>query len=345
MSKIVYLFGAGASFGKRAKNDENEILEGLPIVSEFPMQIDKLIAKIESGNTESSSQLKAKSDEVDKLITELTWLKEASKNHQTVDTYAKKLRVTKGVTGTDYLRVKAAISAFLTLEQLFNKPDSRYDAFFANILGKQSFSLPEDVAILSWNYDCQFELAHAAYSERKDLTDIWNDLRIRSKTTKDVILDKTGFSITKLNGTALMYEGTNYNSKFFDAFFNRQGMSEISYVYTAYFESLNSVNMNNALSFAWESTDGTFLEGVKSRIVDAEVLVIIGYSFPFFNRELDRSIIQNMKKLKKVYIQDPNCDEVKEHFEAVLSEEQVIADNLKYKLNKGVSQFLIPNEM
>ena len=78
------------------------------------------------------------------------------------------------------------------------------------------------------------------------------------------------------------------------------------------------------------------------------MLVVIGYSFPYFNREVDRTIVQNMKNLEKVYIQDPYCEDVKESFEAVLSVEQlgkVENGQIKIVPKKNTKQFVIPNEM
>lgn len=343
MSKIVYLFGAGASFGKRDENDSDEILEGLPIVSEFPKQIDKLIQRIKTEDTEANSQHKLNPEKKLNLIAELKWLKESCENHQTVDTYAKKLYVT-GKT-VEYKKLKVAISAFLTLAQLFNKPDSRYDAFFANILGSSVNYLPKDVSILSWNYDCQFEKSFSNYFGNSSLNRIWEHLNIKGKTTNIRTNNNDGFSITKINGTALTFEESMLESQFLDPFFGRQGMSEISYISTAFIESLTSSNVRNALSFAWESSDSDFKNIIQSVVQDTEVLVVIGYSFPYFNREIDRLIIRNMINLKKVYIQDPNCSEVKESFEATLSDSQVVDDKIKYVLKKGISQFLIPNEM
>lgn len=343
MSRIVYLFGAGASYGKRDPNSKDYIVEGLPIVSEFPIQIDRLIAKIQSGSTESKSQFKAESQDVTKLIDELRWLKETSESHQTVDTYAKKLWVTDN---KQYLKLKKVLSAFLTLEQLYNKPDSRYDAFFANIIGSIYNKLPEDVTVLSWNYDFQFEIAHAAYSKRESINAIWEDLKIRGKTTKESIDEKDGFSIFKLNGTALSFEDRGFRSKFYDPLFERRGTSELSFVKWAYLT--NATNVRNALSFAWEGTDSGFYENIETKVSDAEILVVIGYSFPYFNREVDRKIIQSMSNLQKVYIQDPSCEDVKESFEATLSDMQLYdldKGTLKIVLKKSTQQFLIPNEM
>lgn len=342
MSRIVYLFGAGASFGKRAENDKDEILEGLPIVSEFPVQIDKLINLINIKEEEDDSQ--AKPWEFDELKSELLWLKESCENHQTVDTFAKKLWVTEK--GSNYARLKSTISAFLTLEQLFNKVDSRYDAFFANIIGSSINDLPKDVAIISWNYDCQFEKAFSNYLPVQHINTIWEHLNIKGKTTKISINSNDGFSITKINGTALTFENILFDSRFFDPHFGRNGDSEIRYVHWAHLKGAD--NVKNALSFAWEGTNPKFYDEINEKVIDAEVLVIIGYSFPYFNREVDRKIIRNMTNLKKVYIQDPFCEDVKENFEAALSEEQlekVENKQIKIVLKKNTKQFVIPNEM
>ena len=37
-----------------------------------------------------------------------------------------------------------------------------------------------------------------------------------------------------------------------------------------------------------------------------EVMVIVGYSFPHFNRSIDDEHFRRMKSLKKIYIQDPH---------------------------------------
>jgi len=55
------------------------------------------------------------------------------------------------------------MSIFFTAEQVRMQPDYRYDSFFASILNDlQSF--PENIKILSWNYDLQFEISFAEYS-------------------------------------------------------------------------------------------------------------------------------------------------------------------------------------
>ena len=352
MSKIVYLFGAGASFGKRSVHNKNEILEGIPIVTEIPIQIDRLINRIKESYSYTDESPTVETSNLKKIIEELNWLKESSENHQTIDTYAKKLKIQLGAPTKEYNRLKTSLSIFLTLVQILNKPDSRYDAFFANILGDKFDKLPDNVSVLSWNYDCQFELAYKEYSQSKHLNDLWNELNISSKTTENE-MDRAimPFSITKLNGTALLYKTEILNhSSFLDPYYNEdKNESQIDYIYRTYFENLSRREANHAMSFAWENnTSKNFSEKYRNIAFEAEYLVIIGYSFPYFNREVDRDIIQRMVKLKKVYIQDPYCKDVKESFEAALSEEQlekVESGQIKIILKESTKQFLIPNEM
>ena len=113
MSKIVYLLGAGASRGKRTWDnkplgweeidleDTNDIIEGLPLVSEIPARLDYIIKKIENipdtAKTSSicfpiGSNMGTSYEEAKRIIiSDLTWLKNESEKHATIDTFAKKL--------------------------------------------------------------------------------------------------------------------------------------------------------------------------------------------------------------------------------------------------------------
>jgi hypothetical protein len=69
------------------------------------------------------------------------------------------------------------------------------------------------------------------------------------------------------------------------------------------------------ITFAWEKDSETkkslinSYEIAKEIIKDTTILVIIGYSFPFYNREVDNMIFDVLKpSLKKIYYQDPEID-------------------------------------
>jgi hypothetical protein len=71
------------------------------------------------------------------------------------------------------------------------------------------------------------------------------------------------------------------------------------------------------ISFAWEDEDSSNKNiFINQRITIAreiaaktEILVVVGYSFPFFNRKIDQEIFKSMKDtLQKIYFQDPVND-------------------------------------
>jgi hypothetical protein len=60
--------------------------------------------------------------------------------------------------------------------------------------------------------------------------------------------------------------------------------------------------------------------------VKREILVVIGYSFPEPNKEIDRQIIDSMRDLRKVHIQIPqeNVSRVRRKFESLIQDDRDI---------------------
>lgn len=130
MNKITYLFGAGAS-----KN-------ALPIVNEIPDRIEDLVNflirdDLKLGDDSKFNLLdarveKSKREYQIEMITTLEWLMKECKRHASIDTYAKKLFLKRD--NRTLKKLKIALSIFFVFEQARNKPDNRYDTFFASIL-------------------------------------------------------------------------------------------------------------------------------------------------------------------------------------------------------------------
>lgn len=83
------------------------------------------------------------------------------------------------------------------------------------------------------------------------------------------------------------------------------------------------------------------MQSLRETTKDTELVVVIGYSFPFFNRETDREIFKGMPKLKKVYVQDVNPDAVIQSLRAVLPIERKI----DVVPEKNCEQFFLPAEL
>ena len=113
------------------------------------------------------------------------------------------------------------------------------------------------------------------------------------------------------------------------------------------FEQLNTeVDLRYDAFFAWEDeldTEGPkakrILDKVLPAIVDTKILVLNGYSIPFFNREIDSQLIKPLK-LDKVYIQDTNPELVKDRFLSITNFESE-----RIQLIHNVDQFHLPSEL
>lgn len=335
MSEVIYLIGAGASYGKRRINNKTgeeipgEIERGLPIVNQLEPAIDFFCRNIGPYNSDSYYDA-----EYPNLYRELTWLRDLCKTYPTIDTYAKKLFVTGDKRGLS--RLKKALSAFFVLIQSHEKRDLRYDGFIASIIGDDG-SLPNQISILSWNYDYQIEFVLQDFSPIKiELLQVWQKQGITCKGFNSSI-NNTTFNCVKLNGTAMF---SNSDGELIDPLFYDNDRIEKCYSY-------GNDSWRSNISFAWEK-DESFIDSVLPLIMDTKVLVIIGYSFPYVNRAIDRKLVQNMNALRTVYIQDKAALDVKQSFETLLSNtQQRLINNNKMHIYPitSVAQFMIPNEL
>lgn len=337
MNKITYLFGAGAS------------RHALPIVNEMPQRIMKLIELLESDNLKlidqpSYNDLNIRNIKTNRefqldMIESLKWMMVESEKHASIDTFAKKLFIKRK--RDDLKKLKIAMSVFFVFEQALNKVDFRYDAFFASLLSSLR-DFPENVRILSWNYDYQFELAFSEYSDQPDIRSNQSWLRVRSKYGEND--EHKGFGIYKLNGTTGLFSDGGWQQHLFVPSLKVPvDVSFVNQITRNYVAGTYLSNVYPSLSFAWEpeQPEKSIVTKAIENISDTHTLVIIGYSFPFFNREVDRKIIGSMINLKKVYIQSPDADIIKERFQAF--RDNLTGIELISKFDIG--QFLLPNEL
>lgn len=338
MTNIVYLFGAGASYG------------ALPIVKEIPERLKDFIKKLKSEEFDlSSSGLRPDGRSTYQqgkslLIEDLEWLYEKTYSHASVDTFAKKLFLT----GDDrsLIKLKLALSIFFIHEQLKNPPNDRYDVFFSSVLLTDVRSFPKNIKIISWNYDYQFELAYSEFSGTNNLKANQSALNVIAKYNIAENARDDGFTIYKLNGATNMRTLDNKSEILFlndlKRKFDKMYLCEILDKYLPAFARNDESACT--LSFAWEGFHDhpdSFSSIVTAKLKNTEVLVCIGYSFPFFNRAIDRKIIGSMDKLKKVYLQSPEAEVIQERFEAIIPENRKI----NFILKKDTGQFFLPNEL
>ena len=78
-------------------------------------------------------------------------------------------------------------------------------------------------------------------------------------------------------------------------------------------------------------------------VQEATALVVIGYSFPYFNRKIDRLIFENMPHLKKIYIQDKYPERIQQYITPVIPADKLAGITI-VRLD-DVEQFYLPPEL
>ncbi len=349
MEKVVYLLGAGASYGKHNRRT-------LPVVDEIPeyllqviedLMIYKAYLNPEEGVSIDGFPKKSYLDGLDQIIEDLKWLHDKSKNHTSIDTFAKKLSI-KEKWGA-LRKMKIATSIFFTILQAKNPVDLRYGAFLASILNNVH-QLPPNIKILSWNYDHQLESAFSDFAEIPSIQQLQFQLNAYSKySLKSKTHHPNEFGYYKLNGTAAIGDRNgSHNIFFIEDTVAELSTPVIKEIIHEFVRANSQKELMPRLSFAWEN-EGTesVIEYATAAIEDATVLVVIGYSFPYFNREIDRKLFSRLKSLKKIYIQDVRPESISPRVKELLSKqfgyiESNGPDIIPYK---ETEQFLVPPEL
>lgn len=345
--RFTYLLGAGASSEK------------LPLVKDIPDRLEVfrnfLNEEIELDDSilPGSSITKKESREI--LTQDINWLIDTISNHTSVDTFARKLYL-KGE--EDKLRkLKGLLDIFFFVEQVLYGYDKRYDTFFATILGLENdkIVLPKNINIVSWNYDFQVELTLASYLEIKKISILEDQLQIMPrKETKQHDINK--FSIYKLNGTAggITFSHNKFNRFEFNPLMICDNISEElkpiiiednlkHYIRSTTYSKLG-VNRTPSILFSWEHDPIPQLvrETCAKAVMHAEYLVIIGYSFPTFNRESDKYILNKMGNLKTIFIQSSaeTIDSVEVRLKSLLG----FYEDITFEKVTSLDEFYIPFE-
>lgn len=343
MRKVVYLLGAGASRGTRDEKDERSILTGLPIVSEIESELENLISllnflSVNDKELEESKHL---------LIKDFQKLKAACSDNATIDTYAKKLWL-QGKK-EDFAQVELLLTIFFIFEQIIHKPDNRYDTFYANVLQRKleysdELTLPDDIRVLSWNYDNQLELVYkrflnTSYSRIRDILGIY-DVKCLDKEKRL----KQNSSIIKLNGTANFLSEEDW-LLYSDA--ERIDETLLKNILNKYVECVQVGRCDGRLrlNFAWEDmySEDMLNNMIPQVVQETTALVVIGYSFPYFNRKVDRIIFENMPHLKYIYIQDKVPERIQQYITPVIPEDKL--SEIKIFPLDDVEQFYLPPEL
>ena len=227
----------------------------------------------------------------------------------TIDLYARWLQTNQDL--SRLYRFKAVLITFFAIEQYYNGFDPRYEGFFGSILDHTNRKLPEDVVILTWNYDQHIAMALARAGQHSSLSEVMQRYGIRTlwRLAQGQVLD---YKVLHLNGIAGFISRAHdrpMHNYIGDKCHTRGiPLDEMAYFFGMLFhDRFSSGDGQMLLSYAWESLSdhGTPWEKVIAQVQDVVELVIVGYSFPDFNRLVDLKLISAMHGLKRVVLQAP----------------------------------------
>jgi hypothetical protein len=232
--------------------------------------------------------------------------------------------------------------------------DMRYDSLFASIIKNSATKLPNNIRIVSWNYDQQFELAFSEYSLIPTALHNLGMLNLTYRQSPTEVRSNE-FAIFKLNGTPSILDSFGKNHEFLPKldvkikytkngtksdFQISSGKEAYKKLLLAYKKTKDQRIEDFGLTFAWETMNNKFFTSVIQEIKDTDVLVVIGYSFPYFNREIDSEILSCMNP-KKIYVQSKEPDEIVNRIN-VTSDSSL---NAEIEIVNDLKQFLIPPEL
>lgn len=323
---FTYIFGAGASYGT------------LPLATELRNSLNDFIKSLEALHG-SLKSIDISPDVLRDFTSTVKSVYLASEKHQTIDTYARMLSLT-GRT-QEYLTLRNVLTAYFHWIQLHQNVHNRYDHFLATLLEEDKLSIPNDFTLLSWNYDIQFEMAISMYLNNIDYSTCFNHLNKRFDYNRNLVSDK---AFIKLNGTAFFQSQSDgeFNSNKIIDFSEIHG--ELLRYIVRLSDNLGIENATTSLSFAWSEEKATLIKNIKDRLENTQILVIIGYSFPYFNRKIDLQILSSLKRVGKVIIQAPkeNALDLKSKVAALWPTGRWIED--KIEVVTDTTQFFIPYE-
>lgn len=319
--RVLYLLGAGAS------------CEVIPLVSEFTTHLNSFATDLQNagpktlqGDPDPSPDDKIWLDGRQRLVESIQWLSQEASVHASVDTFAKKLFFRRD--SSKLKQLKATLSVYLIIEQSRSHVDKRYDSFLASVLDfdkDRRIKLSEKLCIITWNYNTQLEKAVYGFCEDKDLV-------IKLVTFNERVYHINGYCGTHPPG---------HIGEAFQAVWNQDGKAAWETGIRLYEEYISDNSTPEPdIRFAWEYPTQQFFKNTALQLEQVATVVVIGYSFPYFNREIDRQLFNQLSNIKRIYLQYP--DGVHKSIEERLKTLNLQTDDIVYIT--GTDLFYIPDE-
>lgn len=313
---ITYFLGAGAS------------VNIIPLANEMGARMESFCSKLKDWAEKNKL-----TSPLEKYIGKIESLLEEVNNSTSFDDCVKMFSINnEQPKNRDNLKVaKCFLNAYLLFEQTRNpraRFDKRYRTFINSVIDPTTKLMPKNLSIITWNYDLQLEICYEDYADEYDIEKLQKKLRIFP--SKNSPSDP---KIMKLNGTAGLFLDKKALTPVSipNMHFNNDEM--FSYIADNITANLGGNFSNPLLSFAWESTDlvNRVREFARLVIEQTEIMVIIGYSFPDLNQDIDKNLFSKVPRLERIYYQIPeNIDRIRAINPVLFHKTQYIKDVLTF---------------
>lgn len=224
---------------------------------------------------------------------------------------------------------------------MYTKVDKRYLSLLSVLLEKENNSatpkLNKQVSFISWNYDLQLEMSYDSFMANKgnSLENINSGIQFMEQEehlVRQEILHLNGYRgifkhgktiYPNVEGLSAKVTMEQYLSKIIenDSQFKRPG-----------------ANYGECIKYAWERSEAS-LNNAKQIMRETDILIVIGYSFPSFNRKIDSQLIKAFEEsgYYDIIYQDPYGNED--------IARAIFQDVKKVTLEKSnTDQFYVPHE-
>ncbi|WP_231384457.1 hypothetical protein [Leptospira alstonii] len=248
-------------------------------------------------------------------------------------------------------KIKNVISSYFLVEQSINHSsnlvgyDSKISPRIRNFLSQliKSVDSPTQLfnnpIIFSWNYDNQFELSFCKHIESIYANEhkfhyalkLLNVIPGNENTGANSVNTEDTHTIIKLNGSAgYLVPNDSYRKwNHYGQYLAYQNLEKIILRAIRYYGILKYSNsaVKNYIKFAFEKegTINTYNDFIKSAASKVERLVIMGYSFPSDNNQIDSEVFKNMINIKEAILID------------LPERESVLLERFKNRMKKDIA--------
>ena len=197
------------------------------------------------------------------------------------------------------------------------------------------------IDIITWNYDLALEQSYHEFCSDPDTveTDITNSdkiIRLNGRAGAARPTVATGGEYERYTGFEknIYYQGADEEAEIYGAH---------AEYFSRFFATDGKLKLRPLIHFAWEDPEN--VDRAVDLIKGTNILVVIGYSFPFFNRMIDKKLIgAAAESAASVFLQNDGDLAAKERFEALANGTRIgerLSDTLE--VIKAKDYFYIPH--